>query len=105
MSQLKKEFEFELGSLKQQFTTFGLRLELIYNSLVGNEIAKDGGLVKDIHNLQDDVKAVREKDINSLHERIEVLEKSDNKKSIYVNIIYLGVGAVIAFLLHRFNVI
>lgn len=99
---IKKEFDQDMGIIKNQLTTLGFRVELVYNSLVGNEIAKDGGLVKDIHNLQEDIKNIKEKDIPNINEKIEVLEMSGNKKSIYVNLIYAAVACIITIIVHHF---
>jgi len=89
-----ENLEQDINAIKNNLSAFGMKLEMVYAALVGNEISKDGGLVADI--------AGQQRQISRLKERIEKVEKSENKRHLYVNLIWGAVCSVIVFLLTHF---
>ena len=90
----EEQIKTDIHSIKNKMTAFGARLELLYAALVGNEISKDGGLVADI--------SEHKVGMMELSKRMDRLEKSDAKKSIYVNIIWGAAGAIIYMIAQHF---
>jgi hypothetical protein len=89
-----ENLEQDINAIKNNLSTFGMKLEMVYAALVGNEIAKDGGLVADI--------AGQQKQILRLKERIEKVEAKESKRQLYVNIIWGAVSAIIALIVTHF---
>lgn len=81
----------DVHEIKNTLTKFDVRLQLVYNSLVGNEISRDGGLVGDILNQAAEIKA--------LEKRVEAIEKAETKRRFYVNIIWGTTSAIITMIL------
>jgi hypothetical protein len=48
----------DVHTIKNTLATLGVRFELVYNCLVGNEISKDGGLVADINEQKAEIHAI-----------------------------------------------
>lgn len=93
-----ENLEHDINAIKNNLSTFGMKLEMVYAALVGNEIAKDGGLVADIVSQQ--------KQILRLKERIEKVEARESKRQLYLNIIWGAVGVIITLIItHFFNLI
>jgi hypothetical protein len=81
----------DITAIKNNLSAFGMKLEMVYAALVGNEIAKDGGLVADI--------AGQQRQISRLKERIEKVEKNETRKHVYINILWAVAGVVATFVL------
>lgn len=84
----------DVHDIKNTLTKFDVRLQLVYNSLVGNEISRDGGLVGDILSQGIEIKL--------LEKRIEAIERSETKRRLYVNIIWAALSAIAVMILERF---
>ena len=95
MEELESErLKSDIHTIKNNLTTLGLKLELVYAALTGNEISKDEGLVGDIKG--------QKKALEKLTERVDVIEKKENKRQIYLHIIYGAIGFIIALILNYF---
>ncbi|HXS58997.1 MAG TPA: hypothetical protein VN726_22895 [Hanamia sp.] len=91
-----ENLEQDINAIKNNLSSFGMKLEMVYAALVGNEISKDGGLVADI--------AGQQKQILRLKERIEKVEAKETKRQLYVNIIWAAVtGIIVLILSHLFK--
>jgi hypothetical protein len=92
MDQILKQ---EMTQLKEEVGEIKETVGDIYSALMGNKLAKDGGLVSRIAELE------RENEL--LKVRVEILEKEKGKSDIYVKIIWGAAGvictAVIGFVL------
>src|SRR5690348_13094627 len=84
----------DIHTIKNALTTLGLKVELVYAALTGNEISKDEGLVGEIKQQK-----IR---INKIEERVENLEKNENKRQIYVTIIWAAIGFILAMVFNHF---
>lgn len=91
---MSENLEQDINSIKNNLSAFGMKLEMVYAALVGNEISKDGGLVADI--------AGQQKQISRLKERIERVERSESKRRFYVNLIWGAVCSIIALIIGHF---
>jgi hypothetical protein len=87
----KERLQADIHLIKNNLTTFGLKLELVYAALTGNEISKDEGLVGEIK--------MQKESLKKLEKRIEIVEKKESKRQIYVNIIYAAIGVIITMIL------
>ena len=61
-------------------------ITLIKTALVGNDLTQDGGLVKRMYE--------NESRVDKMDIRIGVLERNDEKKGIYIKILWTAAGAV-----------
>ena len=61
-------------------------ITLIKTALVGNDLTQDGGLVKRMYE--------NESRVDKMDIRIGVLERNDEKKGIYIKILWTVAGAV-----------
>lgn len=86
----EQNLERDINAIKNNLSAFGMKLEMVYAALVGNEIAKDGGLVKDISNQREE--------IAKLTKRVEKVEQRESKRQLYVKIIYAGVVGIIIYI-------
>ncbi len=77
----------DIHAIKNALTTFGVRLEVVYNALVGNEITKDGGLVKTV--------IEQKAEIMLLNDRIEAVEKQEDSRQQLIKIIW-AIGSFLA---------
>lgn len=91
---MNEDIQHDINLIKNNLSTFGLKLSLVYDALVGNEIAKDGGLVEEIKKM---------KEFNrSLSSRVSKVERDQTRKQLYINIIYGAVGVIITLLITHF---
>jgi len=86
----EQNLERDINAIKNNLSAFGMKLEMVYAALVGNEIAKDGGLVKDISNQRDE--------IANLTKRVEKVEQRESKRQLYVKIIYAAVAGIVIYI-------
>ncbi len=84
----------DVHDIKNTLTKLGVRLEIVYNCLVGNEILKDGGLVAELGELM--VQFVK------VLNRIDDIEKKERQRSLYVKIIWGAVAALLTVLVSHF---
>lgn len=84
----------DVHEIKNTLQKFGIRLELMHNALVGNEILKDGGIVADLIN--------QKAEIMALTKRVQAVESQEAKRQVYIRIIWGVVGAVVVFLFNYF---
>jgi hypothetical protein len=110
---MNEELEKDINAIKNNLSTFGLKLELVYAALVGNEIAKDGGLVAEISGQKGDIKKLGERiedvndlltdrieDVNDLlTDRIEKVEKDQAKKQLYINLLWGAACFILALII------
>lgn len=95
MEELEGErLKTDIHTIKNTLTSFGMKLELVYAALTGNEITRDEGLVGE-------VKKQRE-ELEKIEARVETLEKLDNKKQIYTTLIFGAICFILAFLFDYF---
>jgi hypothetical protein len=95
VEELKKErLDDDIHVIKNNLTTFGLKLELVYAALTGNEISKDEGLVGEIKQ--------QKLELQKLTIRVEIMETKERKRQIYVNIIYAAVGVIMTVIFEYF---
>lgn len=95
MEDLQEErSQSDIHTIKNKLTSFGLKLDLVYAALTGNEIAKDEGLVGDIKHQREE--------LNKLTGRVEKIEKRENQRQVYVTIIYGAIGFILAMILNYF---
>lgn len=80
----------DVHEIKNTLTKFGMKLELVYNALIGNEILKDGGLVADL--------LIQKSEIRALTQRVNVLEGREDKRQVYIRITWGVVGALLTAL-------
>ena len=66
-------------------------ITLIKTALVGNDLTQDGGLVKRMYE--------NESRVDKMEIRIGVLERNDEKKGIYIKILWTVAGAILGALL------
>lgn len=86
----------DVHEIKNTLTRFGLRLELVYNALQGNELSKDGGLVAEIIEQKNTIK--------DLGKRVEKVEQQEGQRRLYVNIIWAALAAIGTMIIsHFFN--
>lgn len=88
------EVEKDVHDIKNTLVKLNLRLEIVYNCLVGNEISKDGGLVADIYSIKSE--------LGFIVKRVENMEKSEKQRSVYVKIMWTIGGALLMFFLSKF---
>jgi predicted ATPase len=84
----------DINSIKNNLSSLGMKVSLVYDALVGNEIAKDGGLVEEIKKMKEFEK--------SILARVTKVEEDQEKKQLYINIIWGAVGVTITILLTHF---
>lgn len=91
---IDEKYTDDIHMIKNTLTKLNLRLSVVYAALVGNEIAQDGGLVKDIKDI--------ENEMAELTKKVMVIEKSEAKRAVYIKIIWGMVGGIIVFILNYF---
>lgn len=79
MDQDLLQMQTDIRELKEQ-------VGKMYTALMGSDIAKDGGLVGRIIEL--------EKDNDQLKQKIEVLEKEKSRNDIYVRVMWGALGSI-----------
>ena len=84
---MEVNLEQDINAIKNNLSAFGMKLEMVYAALVGNEIAKDGGIVADIMHQRDQIK--------ELAERVQKVEERESKRQVYVRIIYACVAMIV----------
>lgn len=84
----------DVHDIKNTLTKLGMRLEIVYNCLVGNEILKDGGLVADI--------SIIRAELVQLVKRIDIVEKTERQRNIYVRILWAVGGVLITIIITRY---
>lgn len=84
----------DIHDIKNTLTRLNLRLEIVYNCLVGNEISKDGGLVADIYSIKSE--------LGFIVKRVETMEKSERQRGVYVKIIWGVAGVAAALIANHF---
>lgn len=95
MEDLKEErLNTDIHTIKNALTTLGLKVELVYAALTGNEISKDEGLVGEIKQ--------QKESIRKLSERVDKVEKNESKRQVYVTIIWAAIGFILAMLFNHF---
>ena len=83
----QNRIEQDVHEIKNKVASMAMEMQLmhkIHESLVGNDISKDGGLVERV--------IKNENKIEILEGRIEDVEKKEDQKQLYVKII-IGFGA------------
>lgn len=81
-----QRFSQDVHDIKNQLQKQGLRLELIYNALNGNELSKDGGLIAEI--------ASQRGTIEDLSKRVADVEKKESQRQLYVRIIWAALSVI-----------
>ena len=84
---MEVNLEQDINAIKNNLSAFGMKLEMVYAALVGNEIAKDGGIVADIMHQREQIK--------ELAERVQKVEERESKRQVYVRIIYACVAMIV----------
>lgn len=84
----------DVHEIKNTLQKFGLKLEIVHNALVGNEILKDGGIVADL--------LTQKAEIMALTKRVLAVEAKEDKRQVYIRITWGAVGALLAVLLNFF---
>ena len=84
---MEVNLEQDINAIKNNLSAFGMKLEMVYAALVGNEIAKDGGIVADIMHQSEQLK--------KLAERVQKVEERESKRQVYVRIIYACVAMIV----------
>jgi hypothetical protein len=84
----------ELIEVKQEVRKLAIKLGKVHDALIGNEINKDGGLVKRLNDAEDALEALRKSIIE--------IEKAATKKQVYINIIYLMGGSILTLFINHF---
>lgn len=83
----------DIHEIKNSMTSLKVKVELVYNSLVGNELTKDGGLINVIFNIKSDVKI--------LEKKVEEIEKKESQKRLYVKIIWAALAVILTIVIER----
>lgn len=86
--------KIDIHDIKNTLTRLSVRLEIVYNCLVGNEISKDGGIVADIFSLKSELVLVVK--------RVESMERNDKQRSVYVKIIWAVAAAVVTLIFNHY---
>lgn len=90
----EENFQTDLTAIKNTLAQFGIKLEMVYASLVGNEISKDGGLVEDIRLMKLDNK--------ELTKRVEKVENGQTKRELYVRLLWGAAGIIATLIIKSF---
>jgi hypothetical protein len=84
----------ELFEIKQDVRKLAIKLTKVHDALIGNEINKDGGIVKRLIDAEEGLEVVKK--------AITEIEKQATKKGVYVNIIYLMGGGIVTLIINHF---
>lgn len=84
----------ELFEVKQEVRKLAVKLGKVHDALIGNEINKDGGIVKRLTDAEEGLAVVQAS--------IVKIEKEAAKKGVYVNIIYLMGGGLVTLIINHF---
>ena len=80
-----------LRLMKQDVVEIRTDITLIKTAIVGNDLTQDGGLVKRMYE--------NESRVDKMDIRIGVLERNDEKKGIYIKILWTAAGAAFGALM------
>ena len=87
----------DVHDIKNELQKWKLELPMIreiHESLTGNKISKDGGLVKRVENVE--IK------ILEVEESVESIKISKSKQQVFINIIYGAIGALLSIIVSHF---
>lgn len=76
----------DIEQIKIHMTSLGSKVDKMYLALMGSEIAKDGGLVGRIEDLENDVHEIKE--------QLTEIKADANKNRWHVNVMWTCAGAV-----------
>jgi hypothetical protein len=85
----KRQFthmQTDIESIKISMTSMGNQVDKMYFALMGNEIAKDGGLVRRIE--------VLENDVHEIKDQLTGIQADASKSRWHVNVMWGASGAV-----------
>ncbi|HET6255873.1 MAG TPA: hypothetical protein VFE32_17480 [Puia sp.] len=80
----------DIRDIKKDVAAFGQKLDNIHYALVGNELARDGGLIQRVIDL--------EKQKENLEERVDRIEKTAIKSNTQVKLMWSMAGGTIALI-------
>jgi proline dehydrogenase len=86
--ELSKIMEHTIAKISEEVHDLKNKINKLYAALLGSELAQDGGLVARIQNL--------EKVAETIDKKVERVELGNAKTAIYVKIIWLMSGFVLA---------
>lgn len=95
------ENEISREDLKRQLDIIGEKVGLMYYALMGNDLTKDGGLIRRIDDIEEDI-LLHEKKFEAVFDGIKNNNDKIDKKNFYVNLLWGGLALVIGILIEKF---
>ena len=83
----------DIHTIKNSLTKLETRLYNLHTALTGSDISKDGGLIGRIID--------SEKELAVLNQRVELVEKKESQRRLYVRILWGVAGALLMLLINQ----
>lgn len=84
----------DIRAIRKEVETVAGKVNDVHQALIGNSLAKDGGIVQRLHDC--------ERDVEALQAKVVSIEKDNVKSSLYMRIIWGLAGIIIAAALNHF---
>ena len=84
----------DIRAIRKEVETVAEKVNDVHQALIGNSLAKDGGIVQRLHDCERDVEFLRTKVID--------IEKNNVKAGVYMKVIWGMAGIILAALLNHF---